>query len=42
VVKGAKGDFDCNEKKVKGSGSSPQSCAKGSEERMTERGDKND
>jgi len=32
--------FNCNEQKVNGSGSSSQSHAKGSEERMAERGDK--
>ena len=34
--------FNCDEQKVKGSGSSPQSCAKGLEGRMAERGDKKD
>jgi len=30
--------FDCDEQKVEGSGNSPQSCAKGSEGKITERG----
>jgi len=42
VLKGAKGGFSCYEQKVEGSSSGPQSHAKGSEGRMTEKGDKND
>ena len=34
--------FDCNKQNVKSSGSSPQSRAKGSKERITERDDKKD
>ena len=34
--------FDCDEQNVEGSGSSPQLYAKGSEGRITERGDKKD
>ena len=34
--------FNCNKQSVKGSGSSPQSRAKGSEGRITERGNKKD
>jgi len=34
--------FDCNKQKVEGSGGSPQLRTKGSEERITERGDKKD
>ena len=34
--------FSCYKQNVKGSGSSPQLCAKGSRGRMIERGDKSD
>ena len=40
--KRGKWGFNCDEQRVNGSSSSPQSHAKGSEGRMTERGDKND
>jgi len=39
TVKGAKGVLDCDKQKVMGSGS-PQSCAKGLEERITKEGDR--
>jgi len=40
--KRGKGGFSYNKQKVNGSGSSPQLCAKGLEERMAERGNKKD
>ena len=40
-VRGKRG-FNCDKQKVNGSGSSPQLRAKGLEERIAERDDKND